>query len=94
MLLLSLGEIRMSGCGAHRWCEFEGGSFARCGVCSCWHSQEFNTWVVLSQVTGRTGNSPEAAQEALSLFENQEQLGQAIQWYRSELQKLEQKERE
>lgn len=82
------------GCGADKRCEFGGGSFARCAVCRRGHSQEFNPWVVLSQGTGRTGHSPEAAPEALSLFENQEQLGQAIQWHYSELQKLEQKERE
>lgn len=49
---------------------------------------------MLSQVTGIMVNSPESCWEALSLFESQKQLGQAIQWYHNKLRRLEQSERE
>lgn len=44
--------------------------------------------------TGTIVKSPETCQGALNLFESQEQLGQAIQWYHNELWKLKQKKRE
>lgn len=87
-------RLECVGCGSDGWYEFRGRSFPRRIECRHWHTQEFNTWVVLSQETGTTVNSPETCQEVMNLFESQEQLGQAIQWYHNELWKLEQEERE
>lgn len=87
-------RLECVGCGLDRWHQIRGDSFPLCIECRHQHSQEFNTWVSLSQVTGTVVNSPEICQEALSLFESKEHLGQTLQWYHHELQKLEQRERE
>lgn len=82
------------GCGSDQWHQFNACSFPRCVACRHRHSQEFNMWVVLSQLTGITVDSLETCQKVLSLFESKDHLAQAIRWYYNKLQELERKERE
>lgn len=94
MLLLSLGEIRMCGVWSRQALSVWGRKLCKvCGV-QTWAQPRIQSLGGVIPRDRKNRSFPEAAPEALSLFENQEQLGQAIQWHYSELQKLEQKERE